>query len=254
MQRVTAIITCFNEEQHIEAVLESVAWCNEIIVVDSFSTDSTVEKAQRFHARILQHAYESPARQKNWVIPQAANEWILLLDADERVTPELKNEIISVLSQDAIACDGFWIYRRNHFMGKEIKFSGWQRDKVIRLFRRDTCRYRDVEVHEEIETAGRVGKLENKMLHYTFTDLEQYLVKWNRYSGMSAIDYSKKTPKLNLFHFAVKPAFRFFKHYIIDLGFLDGYPGFIISKLAAEGVFFRYMKLYELRRRKNPNS
>ncbi|MBK7107984.1 MAG: glycosyltransferase family 2 protein [Chitinophagales bacterium] len=250
MQKVTAIITCFNEEQHIEAVLKSVQWCDEIIVVDSFSTDSTLEKAALFNTRILHHEYENPAKQKNWVIPQAANEWILLLDADERVTDELRYEIEKVLAQDEIHFNAFWIYRRNHFMGKEIKFSGWQRDKVIRLFYRDVCRYKDVEVHEEIETTGKVGKLKNKLLHYTYTDLEQYLVKWNRYSSMSAVDYSKKTTKPNAFHFVIKPAFRFFKHYIIDLGFLDGYPGFIISKLAAEGVFFRYMKLYELMRKK----
>ncbi|MFN3939786.1 MAG: glycosyltransferase family 2 protein, partial [Chitinophagales bacterium] len=197
---------------------------------------------------VIQHAYASPAKQKNWAIPQAAHEWILLLDADERVTTDLQEEIKAILSRDAIAFDAFWIYRKNHFMGRPIKYSGWQRDKVIRLFKRDTCRYAQVEVHEEIETSGKIGYLKNRMLHYTYSDLEQYLIKWNRYSTMSAIDHAKRTQTPNAFHLVVKPAFRFFKHYIIDLGFLDGYPGFIISKLAAQGVFFRYMKLYAMRK------
>lgn len=249
MHKVTAIITCYNEEQHIGAALQSVSWCDEIVVVDSFSKDATPEIVAKYNTRFLQHAYESPAKQKNWAISQAANSWILILDADERVTAELQKEIEEVLAQNTIPCDAYWIYRRNHFMGKEIKYSGWQRDKVIRLFNKENCRYADVEVHEEIETTGKIGKLHNKLLHYTYSSMAQYLVKWNRYSGMSAIDHSRKTTRITAYHLMIKPAFRFFKHYIIDLGFLDGYPGFVISKLAAQGVFFRYLKMYDLQKK-----
>ena len=129
--------------------MQSVAWCDEILVVDSFSTDNTVELAKKYTDRIIQSEYINSASQKNRAIPQATHEWILLVDADERVTPELKTEIQKILSSETIPYDAFWIYRRNYFMGKEIKYSGWQRDKVVRLFKRDTCRYEEKHVHAE---------------------------------------------------------------------------------------------------------
>lgn len=249
MHKVTAIIPCKNEAHNIEAVLDSVKWCDEIVIVDSFSTDNTVELAKKYTSRILQREYVNSANQKNWAIPQAENEWILLVDADERVTPELKQEIQFILSQEEIKSVAFSIGRKNFFLGKEIKYSGWQRDKVIRLFKRDTCRYEEKHVHAEIITSGNVGKLKNKLLHYTYKDIFHYLEKWDRYSTWSAEDAAKKIRNPNLFHFLIKPAFRFFKHYFIDLGFLDGYAGFIICSLAAKGVFMRYVKLYGMRKK-----
>ncbi|MBC8046092.1 MAG: glycosyltransferase family 2 protein, partial [Fimbriimonadaceae bacterium] len=244
MHTVTAIITCRNESHNIEAALQSVGWCDEILVIDAFSTDDTVEKAKKYTTKILQHEYLSPALQKNWAIPQASYAWILILDSDERITAELKNEIQNILQQEKIGFEAFWIYRKNYFLGKEIKYSGWQRDKVIRLFKRDICRYEEKQVHEEIVTKGAIGKLKNKMLHYTYKDIFHYLEKWDRYSTWGAQDAAKKNKRPTLFHFVIKPAFRFFKHYIIDLGFLDGIAGFIICSLAAVGVFMRYAKLY----------
>lgn len=249
MHKITAIIPCKNEAHNIEAVLTSVAWCDEIMVVDSFSTDNTVELAKRFTSRILRHEYVNSANQKNWAIPQATHEWILLVDADERVSPELKAEIQTILSLEKNDTDAYWIGRKNFFLGKEIKYSGWQRDKVIRLFKRDTCRYEEKHVHAEIVTNGKTDKLKNKLLHYTYKDIFHYLEKWDRYSTWSAEDAAKKIKNPNLFHFIIKPAFRFFKHYFIDLGFLDGYPGFIICSLAAKGVFMRYVKLYGMRKK-----
>ena len=231
-----------------EAVLASVQWCDEILVVDSFSTDNTLELAAKFHPRIIQREYINSASQKNWAIPQAAHEWILLVDADERVTPELKNEIQQILRNDTPDCDAYWIHRKNYFMGKEIRYSGWQRDKVIRLFKRDTCRYEEKQVHAEIITTGKTGKLKNKLIHNTFRDIFHYLEKWDRYSTWSANDADKKTGNINFYHFIIKPGFRFWKHYIIDLGFLDGYTGFIVCSLAAKGVFMRYVKLYGMRK------
>jgi glycosyltransferase involved in cell wall biosynthesis len=248
MHRVTAIIPCFNEAHNIEAALESVRWCDEILVVDSFSTDNTVSLAKKYTAKLLQREYINSASQKNRAIPEAAHEWILLLDADERVTPQLQAEIQEILAQDQISFDAYWIGRRNFFLGKEIRFSGWQRDKVIRLFKRDNCRYEEKQVHAEIITNGVVGKLNNKLLHFTYRDIHHYLEKWDRYSTWSANDAAKKIRNPNAFHFVVKPAFRFFKHYIVDLGFLDGYAGLIVCSLAAKGVFMRYVKLYGMRK------
>lgn len=248
---LTVIITCKNEEHNIEAALKSIQWADEIIVVDSFSTDKTVEIAKKYTDKVWQHEYHSPARQKNWAIPQANNEWILLLDADEQATPELKTEVLSIINQPTDFV-GYWIPRRNFFMGQEVKYSGWQNDAVIRLFKRDDCRYDDVQVHEEIETTGKIGRLNEKLLHYTYKDLGHYLEKIRRYTDWSAQDYKAKTPKVRFFHLVIKPLFRFFKHYILKSGFRDGKVGLIISMLSAWTVFLRYVKLYQ--GEKNQNS
>lgn len=248
MEKITAIIPCRNESHGIARALESVRWCDEILVVDSFSTDDTVHIARQYTGRILEHAYENSAAQKNWAIPQASHPWILLLDADEYVTDTLRDEIRALLGNEDLPCDAYWIRRRNFFMGKEIRFSGWQHDKVIRLFRRDTCRYEEKHVHAEIVAPGGTGFLQGRIMHYTYKDLAHFLSKADRYSTWSAMDAASKTRNPNLYHFVVKPCFRFWKHYFFKLGILDGYRGFIISALAAQGVFMRYVKLYAMRK------
>ncbi len=248
MHSLSVIITTFNEEHHIQAVLETVAWADEIIVVDSFSTDRTVEIARQHTRRVMQRQYDGPADQKNWAIPQASHEWVLLLDADERVPEALKLEVQKWLNQEHIPYDAFWIGRRNFFMGKEVRFSGWQGDAVVRFFRRDLSRYNDKQVHEEIITEGlRVSRLEQKLLHYTYRDSTHFLDKMHRYAIWSARDHAEKTGRIHLFHLLFKPLFRFFKHYILQLGFLDGRVGLVVSATMAWGVFLRYVKLMEMR-------
>jgi glycosyltransferase involved in cell wall biosynthesis len=247
MHKISAIIPCKNEAHNIADVIASVQWCDEILIADSFSDDDTLEKAKQFPVHIIQREYIHSSSMKNWAIPQAQHAWILLVDADERVTPELKNEIQSLLQQETIAESAFWIYRKNFFLGRHIRFSGWQGDKVIRLFKRDDCRYEDKHVHAEIITSGKVGKLKHKLVHNTYKDMQHYLEKWDRYATWSAADAAKRNVTPGFFHFIIKPAFRFVKHYFIDLGFLDGMPGLIICSLAAGGVFMRYAKLYAMR-------
>ena len=148
-QKISALIPTFNEEHNISDAIDSVSWADEILVVDSFSTDSTIEIAKKKGAKVIQRVYNYPASQKNWAIPQAKNDWIILIDADERIPYDLKTEIINILNKES-SFNAFWIRRQNHFMGRKIRFSGWQGDKVIRLFKRDCCRYEDKNVHEEI--------------------------------------------------------------------------------------------------------
>ena len=248
MKKLTVIITVFNESHNIEGVLESANFADEIIVVDSFSTDDTLLKAKKYTDLILQRKYEYPASQKNWAIPQAGNEWILLLDADERVTPELKSEILKILENPPSGIAGFWIYRNNHFMGKQVRFSGWQHDKVIRLFKRDECVYEDKMVHEELTSNGEIGFLKNKLYHNTYVNLDNYIQKLNRYAYWQALDYDKHTNRLNAFHFIIKPVWRFFKHYILQQGFRDGVVGLTISVLQSYALFMRYVKLWLYRR------
>lgn len=249
MIKLTAIIPTGNEEHNIRGVLESVSFADEIMVVDSYSTDNTVAIAKEYTSFILQREYQYSASQKNWAIPQANNEWILLVDADERVTPELRDEIISILKNPpADNTVGFWIYRMNHFMGERVKYSGWQNDKVIRLFKKSKCLYEDKMVHSEIKANGKIKFLKNKFDHNTYTTLGNHIKKLNRYASWQAKDYDEKTGKLTPYHFIIKPFWGFFKHYFLQQGFRDGVVGLTIGFMQSYAIFMRYVKLWLLRR------
>jgi hypothetical protein len=246
--KLTALITCGNEIHNIEAVIKSVDFADEILVADSYSSDGTYEKALEMASKVIRREYEYAASQKNWAIPQASHEWILLVDADERVTPELREEILSILKNPPSNIVGYWIGRRNYFMGKRIYYSGWKNDKVIRLFKGAHCRYEDKYVHEEINASGAIGSLYHKFEHNTFVTLNDYIEKMNRYADYQAKDYDKKTGKLNPYHFVLKPIWRFLKHYFIQGGFLDGVAGLSIAYIQSYAVFMRYVKLWLLRK------
>ncbi|HXH29482.1 MAG TPA: glycosyltransferase family 2 protein [Bacteriovoracaceae bacterium] len=250
MEKITAIIPTLNEEVHIKEAIESVLWCNEIIVVDSFSKDKTVEIVRTFpQVKLLQHEYQHSAAQKNWTIPQASHPWIFLLDADERPTPELVVEIKDILKTGS-PNSGFWILRRNNFMGKRIDYSGWQSDKVIRLFKRDECRYQNKHVHAEIESKGQIRTLREKLIHYTYKDVTSYLKKADRYTSWGAQDrfnkFQKSGRRIGLLYLFFRPMGRFVRHYFWRLGFLDGTHGFVVSALAAFNVFIRAVKIWRL--------
>lgn len=248
MEKLTVIIPTYNEEKNIVDVLKSVDFADEIMVVDSFSTDKTLELAKEYTDFIIQREYQYSASQKNWAIPQATHEWILLVDADERVTKELKEEIIALLKNPSINdFTGYWISRKNHFMGKHARFGGWN-DKVIRLFKKSESKYEDKHVHAEIIDTGKIGKLKSKLYHDTYVSFDFHMEKLNRYAWLQAKDYDKKTGRLTPFHFVVKPLWRFFKHYIIQGGFLDGVVGLTIAYNHAYSVYMRYVKLWLLRK------
>ena len=195
----------------------------------------------------MQKKYENDSSQKNWAIPQANFDWVLLVDADERVSTGLRDEIVRVL-KDEPECGGVPDQTLQLFHGKKIRFSGWQGDSVIRLFKRDECRYQNKRVHAEIETAGKIGRLENKLRHNTYANLASYLEKANSYSTRGAYDRVGEVKKVTFYHLLIKPFFRFLKHYVIRLGFLDGREGFIISVLSAQHVFIRSLKLWRIKK------
>ncbi|MDH7911177.1 glycosyltransferase family 2 protein [Winogradskyella sp. SYSU M77433] len=248
MQKLTALIPTGNEIHNIEDVIKSVNFADEILIVDSFSTDGTYEKSLDLATNVIQRNYEYSASQKNWAIPQAKHEWILLVDADERVTSELKQEIISLLKEPKKDVVAYWIGRENHFMGQKVKYSGWRNDKVIRLFKRDYCSYEDKRVHSEIIANGKVQFLQNKLYHNTYVTFDKYIEKMNRYADWQARDYDKRTGKLTPYHFIIKPFWGFFKHYILQSGFRDGVIGLTIGYIQGYVVFIRYVKLWLLRR------
>ncbi len=244
-QKLTAIIPTGNEEHNIEAAIHSVSFADEVMVVDSYSTDRTVELAQQFDIRLLQREYEHSASQKNWAIPQASHEWILLLDADERVTPDLRAEIEKILTEENTK-DAYWIYRQNYLMGRKLNYSGWQGDKVIRLFRKSKSRYENKHVHAEVLVDGSVGYLKNKLQHYTYKSLEHMLFKADRYTSWGAYDRVKRVKKVGAYQLLVKPAFTFFKKYFLQLGILDGKVGFILAAHSSYYIFLRSLKIWRI--------
>lgn len=246
--KITIIVPAGNEERHIRACLESARWADELIVVDSFSSDRTVEIARGIADRVLEHEYINSAAQKNWAIPQAAHPWVMILDADERITPALRDEIRAAIA-DPQGRAGFRILRQNHFMGRPVNFCGWQRDDVLRVFRRDGSRYQDRAVHADvIVEGGSVGALKNKLLHYTFDSFDQYMKKFNRYAELAATDRAKVTRRVGVTHLLLRPAARFFRQYVLYQGFRDGLTGLIICQLAAFSVFMKYARLWETQR------
>jgi glycosyltransferase involved in cell wall biosynthesis len=247
MVKVSAIILTYNESLHIKGAIESVLWCDEIIVVDSFSTDNTQEIIRSFpQVRLVEHAFETHAAQKNWIIPQATHDWIFLLDADERPTPELVQEIQQMLKNNSMNKDAYWIGRKNTFMDKELKVV-WKNDAVIRFFKK-TCRYEDKKVHEEIICTDP-GRLKNKILHDTYSGrgFIYHLQKGDKYSTLSAHDYKDRVGKITLYHLALRPFMAFIKSYILKGGFIDGKQGFIIAVLTGWNIFCRFVKVWRMR-------
>ncbi|MCC5943290.1 MAG: glycosyltransferase family 2 protein [Bernardetiaceae bacterium] len=244
--KVSAIITTFNEAHNLREAIQSIEWADEIIVVDSFSTDSTLEIANELADKVLQRKYEDPASQKNWAIPQAQYEWIFILDADERVSLALANEIKLILDTETIDCDAFDIPRLNIFMNKTIRYSGWQGDSVIRLFKK-SCRYESKKVHEEIITKGiKVKKLKEKLVHHTYKDIKHHLYKLDKYTSWKAEEHIKKNKRITFFHLYIKPVARFIRQYILKLGILDGKVGLIIAWFSAYSVFLSYLKAWRM--------
>jgi glycosyltransferase involved in cell wall biosynthesis len=247
-EKISVIIPCCNEQDRIEACLHSVAWADEILVVDSFSTDKTLDIARRYTDRILEHEYKYSAAQKNWAIPQAAHEWILLLDSDERITPALEQEI-KVLLQSGPDKDGYWIYRNNYLLGKPIRHAGWGRDSVLRLFRRSVARYDNKRVHAEIQLK-KTGVLRARIDHFSIASISGWIEKIDRYSSWKAQDKSEKGSRGAAVQLVFRPMLRFVKDFLLRLGICDGWRGFLIASMAAYAELLMSAKLMELRKGK----
>ncbi len=245
MEKLSALVITYNEEDNMRGVLETLSFADEIVVVDSGSTDRTKEIATKYSTRFFERPFESYAQQKNWGIEQCNHNWVLILDADERIPDELREEITERLynPKDYIA---FRIKRRNHFMGKRVRYSGWQNDKVFRLFNHQYARYKDSKVHEEMEVRGKYEDLLAPMDHYTYRDLSTYLEKSWKYATLGAYDRFNKGKKVTAYHLLVKPVWGFVNKYIIRLGFLDGRVGLIISLQHSSYLFNRALKLWRL--------
>jgi len=246
---VSVIVITRNEEKNISECLRSVSWANEIIVVDAKSTDRTVELAKGFTSRVFVEEWLGFAPAKNFALDRALNEWVLWLDADERVTPELVAEILSVVRSPGVANAGFEMARRAYFIGKWIRHCGWYPGYVTRLFRKTMGRFDESRVHERLELRGSLGRLRHDLLHHTDHNLFHYFSKFNRYTSLAADDLVEENKPFTLYDVVVRPPFLFFKMFVLRLGFLDGMHGLVLSLLSASYVFVKYAKVWERQRR-----
>ena len=243
-EKISVIVPTFNEEENIKDCLESVTWADEILVADSFSTDKTLEIARGYTDRIIQREYINSASQKNWAIPQTEHRWVMVVDSDERVTPELRDEILEHLIRGP-AKSGYVIKRVNHFMGRRINHGGWGRDRVLRFWDKTKGNYQEKEVHAEVDVDGPVGELRHPLMHMTFRSWDSYLEKIDRYTSWSADEYLKQGRRANALDLITRPAARFFKRYLLQLGFLDGVPGLMITGIDTWVVFVKYARIWE---------
>ena len=241
---LSVIITTFNEEINVAECIESVAWADEILLVDSFSTDQTVEIARRFPIVILEREYFGSAAQKNWALDRVQHDWVLIVDADERVPEQLAREIVTVLARSP-QVNGYYIRRENVFIDRVIRHSGWSTDKVVRLFRKDKGRYPNRRVHADLEIEGPVPVLRRPFLHHTFRTFDQYFPKFLNYAEWGAAQAFRDGRRAGLAELVFRPWWRFFRTYFLQLGVLDRMHGFVLCSLQAFGVFLKYARLWE---------
>ena len=247
-RKLSAYIIAYNEEKKIEDCLKSIKWADEIIVVDCFSTDQTREICRRYTDKIYQAKFTGFGQLRNLALSYTSYDWILNLDADERIPLPLQNELVRELSLPQPSADVYLIPRKSYFLGKWIKHCGWYPDyRHSPFFYKPKLKYRsDDLVHEWFETSGKIGYLKNSLIHYPFMTLEEFFQKMDRYSGLKAKEMFQKGKKFHLSHLLIHPLACFCRMYFTKLGFLDGQFGFILSILYSYYTFIKYLKLWEL--------
>ena len=243
MKNISVIIITKDEEKNISDCLKSVEWADEIIIVDADSTDKTVELAKKFTEKIFIKKWEGYVPQKKYALSLASNKWVLSFDADERITPELKAEIINLSPDDF---SGYKIRRKNFLLNKEITSCGWGNDYQLRLFEKEKTNMTDRLVHEGFIVDGKVGKLENPMLHYTFSSFSDYFNKINYYTSLKAEELVKQKGKIGGWTIFSHTFSAFFMFFFTKRGFKDGVYGLIISLLHSVSTMLNYIKLWEL--------
>lgn len=243
---ISALLIVYNEIAHIQSVIDNISFADEIIVIDSYSTDGTFEKLKSFsNVKTIQRSFKNFADQRNFAIKQAKHKWILFIDADERITPELKSEILETTRANKSVA-GFMFKRTFFFKNKIINYSGFQTDTTYRLFKNGHIKYQENRiVHEMPIINGETFILNNKMLHYSFPNSQKYKDKMVFYAKLKALELYNRGKRASLFHFIFRPLYKFITNYIFRLGFLDGIEGFQLCYLSAYGVYYRY---YELKR------
>ena len=252
MPRISALIPCKNERSRLPLCLDSLLGCvDEIVVADNGSTDGTLEYlAKRPDVRLIEREYVNPADFKNWAATLCTHDWVLGIDCDETVDPEL------ALALNAFRCrpaptdaDAYRVRRRNQLFGKEIRFTSWRRDSILALYRRDACRYRPGRVHEGLDVhPTRIGRLPGAYLHDSIVDFADYLEKTHRYTDWAAAEMLLSRRGGTATHMVLQPPLKFVREYLLCAGFIDGVHGLIVSAMASYYVFLKHAKTWDLRR------
>ena len=244
-RKLSVYVLTYDEEAKIRDCLESVLWADEIVVVDSFSTDHTVQICQNYTDRIIQEEFSGFGKLRNFALKQCANDWIFSVDADERVTPELREEILNKLA-GAVDADAYFIPRKSHFLNYWVRHCGWYPDyRQPQLFDRRKMKYRDQLVHEGFEVEGKTAYLKEHIIQFPFLSLDEFLKKMDRYSSLRAEDMAKEGAKFHIWQILTHPAAMFWRMYFQKLGFLDGKVGLVLSLLYAYYTMLKYAKLWE---------
>lgn len=244
MSLISVVLIVTNEENRIESCLRNLSWADEIVVVDGGSRDRTVEIAKLFTPNVFQREFDHFSNQKNYGVDQASGEWILSLDADERLTPELRDSILEVVRKETV-WDGFYLMRTNFLFGRPLRFAGQRQEKILRLFRKGKGRFVQP-IHEKVVLQEKVGELQGELIHESSPTVSEYLKKLRLYTDFEAQWMAEQGVTPTLFDLSLKPFLRFFYGYFLRLGFLDGYEGFLYHSLSSFYSFFKYVRLKEM--------
>lgn len=249
---ISVIIITKNEAHNIKACLDSVSWADEIIVVDSGSNDGTQQICSGFsNCTLFETDWPGFGPQKNRALSHAKGDWVLSIDADERVTPELKDEILTAINSNSD--HGYEIPRRSQYCGRFIDHAGWFPDHVLRLFKREQASFSNDQVHEKVILTGSTTKLTQPLLHYSFENLEQVISKVDHYSSLGATQLYQRGKRASIGKAVYKGIWSFIRTYFLRLGILDGQEGLMLSISNAEGTYYKYAKLALLCRKENTN-
>jgi len=247
-KKITALVITYNEIGYIEKCLESIAFADEIIVVDSYSIDGTYEYLSSLpNVKVIQHPFKNYTAQKAYTLEQASNDWVLFVDADEVVSIELRKEIIETVNNSTKTHAAYWFRRKFMFQQEKLRFSGWQTDKNYRLFRKSKVKFSAKRiVHETLEVDGTSGILNEKLTHFCYRNFKNYKSKMLCYGRMKAKESFLKNKRFNIVLLFLKPTYNFLYNYIIRLGILDGFKGITVCYLNALGDWERYLELRRL--------
>ena len=241
--KLSVIVITKNEASSIAKCLESVKWADEIIVLDSGSSDETLSICRQFTPHVFETDWQGFGVQKQRALNKATSDWVLSIDADEIISPELRAEIEQAITQD---CDAFLLPRLSSYCGKFIKHGGWYPDYILRLFQRELGRFSDDVIHERVIVEGKIGKLTAPILHESYSDLSEVLEKVNSYSSLNAQKLFEHSVKSSLSKAIFRALWKFIQTYFVKAGFLDGQHGLMLAISSAEAVYYKYLKLLEL--------
>ena len=253
---VSAFIVCMNEESQIRRCLESVSWCNEIIIVDSGSTDKTLEICREFTDKVLFRSWTGYVDQKKFALEQCKSQWVLNIDADEEVSPELKKEMLLLLSDDKknrLPINGYQLSRVVYYLNRWWRHGGWYPEFRLRLCRKEATSWGGVDPHEKAVVTGKTIRLKGELYHYTYSDLTDQIARLNKFSSSAAKSIFGQGHRTTIAEILGRPVFRFIKFYIFKQGFRDGIAGLIVALLESYYVFLKYAKVWELQRQKKPS-